>query len=256
MRTWPKAFATACVFLTRIPMPTMAEISDRDQGRSLLCFPIVGLLIGLLLWAVALLSLPVFGSLVTAAILLALWAAITGGLHLDGLADSADGWLGSYGDPQRTLEIMHDSRSGAGAIIAVTCLLILKFAALTLVLQHQLWVALIVAPVIGRCSGPLLFLRGKLFYAPYVQPSGIAKHFIEFCPSYARPVSYFAILCCGVALGAPFVALAILAICAVMLLLVRRLAMQRLGGVTGDVAGAATEILETVLLLSCGALLV
>ena len=256
MRTWSKAFATACIFLTRIPMPTMAEISDRDQGRALLCFPIVGLLVGLLLWAVALLSQPIFGDLVTAAILAACWAAVTGGLHLDGLADSADGWLGSYGDPERTLEIMHDSRSGAGAIVAVSCLLILKFAALTLVLQHHLWEALVVAPIIGRCSGPLLFLRGNLFYAPYVQPSGIAKHFIDFCPPYARLVSYLAILCCGVMLGPPLIALAILAICAVVLLLVRRLSMQRLGGVTGDVAGAATEILETALLLSGGALLV
>ena len=256
MKTWPKAFATACIFLTRIPMPTMAEVSPQDEGRSLLCFPLVGALIGFLLWGLTLLLLPVFSNFVTSAIVLAAWAAITGGIHLDGLADSADGWLGGYGDPERTLEIMHDSRCGSGALIAVGCLLILKFAALTVVIDHHLWSALVVAPIIGRCVGPLLFLKGKMFYAPYVQPRGIAQHFIEFCPPYARLVSYLAIICCGIWLGPPVQALSILAICAVMMLLLRQLMMQRLGGATGDTAGASTEILETVLLLAAGVLLV
>lgn len=256
MKTWSKAFAVATIFLTRLPMPRLSEVTPEDEGRSLLCFPLVGFLLGGILCAVATLSLPVFGPLVSAAIVLAVWAAVTGGIHLDGLADSADGWLGGYGDPQRTLEIMHDSRCGSGALVAVGCVLILKFAALTLILQHYLWSALLVAPVLGRCVGPLLFVKGKLFYAPYVQPTGIAKHFIDHCPGYARMVSYVALLIGFFLLNSPVNALAIFSICAVMMLLLRRLMMQRLGGATGDTAGASTEILETVFLLGCGGILI
>lgn len=254
MNPWPKAFATACVFLTRIPMPTMATVTPQDEGRALLCFPFVGLLIGLILVLVATLATPVFGTTVTAALLVSFWAAITGGLHLDGLADSADGWLGGFGDQDRTLEIMQDSRCGAGALVAVSCLLILKFAALTVIVDYQLWVALLVAPAIGRSSGPLLFIPGSVFYTPYVKPSGIARHFIDHCPRQAPLISLLLVLACGVLMASLPTAMAILGICAITLLLLRRLMLQRLGGATGDTAGASTEILEVVVLLSVGAL--
>lgn len=255
MTRWPKAFATACVFLTRIPMPRMAEVTPEDEGRALLCFPLTGFLIGGLLWLVGCFAVPVFGTLVTAALLLVGWAMVTGGLHLDGLADSADGWLGGYGDPERTLAIMRDSRSGAGALVAVGCLLILKFAALTVVVGHGLWVAVVIAPVIGRCTGPLLFIRGNPFYTPYVKPTGIARHFIDHCPAYAPLVSFLSMGVCALLLDAPGPALALLATCALVLLWLRRMMLQRLGGATGDTAGAATEILETVVLLASGVLL-
>lgn len=255
MKIWLKALATACVFLTRIPMPRMAQVLPEDEGRALLCFPLVGLLVGGLLWGIATLSLTAFSAPVTAAVVLVCWTAITGGLHLDGLADSADGWLGGCGDPQRTLEIMRDSRCGSGALIVVCCLLILKFAALQVVVEHRLWTALIVAPVIGRCSGPLLFIPGKIFYTPYIQASGIAKHFIDHCPPQARIVAWAAVATCGLLLGLSLRTIAVLSICALTLLSLRHLMIQRLGGATGDTAGAATEILETVLLLVCGALL-
>ncbi len=150
---------------------------------------------------------------------------------------------------------MRDPRCGSGALVAVTCLLIVKFAALGLVLEHRLWAALVVAPIVGRSSGPLLFLPGRWFYTPYVQPTGIARDFIEHCPPQARWISYAAIAVGGAMLGAPLQALTVIAICAIMLLLLRRLMQQRLGGSTGDAAGAATEILETTLLLACAVLL-
>ena len=75
--------------------------------------------------------------LLQAALLLALWVALTGALHLDGLADSADAWLGGFGDPARTLEIMKDPRSGPVAVVVLVLLLLLKFSALLVVLQAQ-----------------------------------------------------------------------------------------------------------------------
>lgn len=252
MNPWPKAFATACVFLTRIPMPTMAEVTPEDEGRSLLCFPFVGLLLGILLALAASLLTPLFASTVTAALLLCLWAAITGGLHLDGLADSADGWLGGFGDPERTLEIMQDSRCGAAAVVAVACLLMVKFAALTVIVDQQLWVALVIAPAIGRSSGPLLFIPGSVFYTPYVKPTGIARHFIDHCPSSAPTIALVTIAACALLSGSLASGLLLIGVCALTQLLLRRLMLRRLGGATGDTAGASTEILETVTLLTIG----
>lgn len=255
MTVWTKAFATACVFLTRIPMPTLLTITPQDQGRSLLCFPLVGLCLGCLLAIIAVGCSQLFSDGVAAALVLAAWAAVTGGLHLDGLADSADGWLGGFGDPQRTLDIMHDSRCGTGAVVAVSCLLIVKFAALTLVIDNHMWPLLIAAPIIGRCAGPLLFIRGKLFHTPYVNPTGIASHFLEYCPRQARIVSYGAALVAALLCGSLLAAAVVLTSCGAMLYLLRRLMLRRLGGATGDTAGAATEILETVVLVAGGAIL-
>ncbi|WP_101757542.1 adenosylcobinamide-GDP ribazoletransferase [Oceanicoccus sp. KOV_DT_Chl] len=252
MSIWLKAFATACIFLTRLPMPTLKTIAAEDEGRALLCFPFVGAVIGLLLCALAIVSVELFSPLLLAAILLAVWAAVTGGLHLDGLADSADGWLGGLGDIDRTLEIMHDSRCGSGALSTVVCLLIVKFAALTTIISQQYWTILFIAPILGRCVGPLLFVPGKFPYLPYVQPSGIAKHFIDHCPSVARTICWLTVALCGLLLANTQIAAIVLGSCLVMLYLLRRMMLKRLQGATGDTAGASTEIIETVVLIAGG----
>ncbi len=250
MNTGLKALATAFIFLTRVPMPTIKTITPEDEGRSLMCFPVVGLFIGCVLWLLASSLHSVFSPLVLAALLTASWAAITGGLHLDGLADSADGWLGGLGDVDRTLKIMHDSRCGSGALVAVVCVLIIKFAALTVIVQQQLWVGLIIAPIMGRCVAPLLFVPGSLLYTPYVQPSGIAKNFIQHCPSITRHTTVLAVISCGVFLATFKAAIIVISISALTLFLLRRLMLKRLAGATGDTAGAATEIIEVVVLLA------
>ena len=249
MQPWPKAIITAFIFLTRLPMPQLASIEPEDEGRSLACFPVVGLAIGLILCGFALITSHYFDAGVTAALTVMLWAAITGGLHLDGLADSADGWMGGLQSIERTLEIMHDSRNGTGAVVAVCCLLIVKFALLTAVIESQLWLALIIAPVLGRCVAPLLFIPGSCFYLAYVQPSGIAKNFIEHCPDFSVRAALAAALVCALFAGSFWGAVQLLSACALALLLLRRLMVKRLGGSTGDTAGASTEIIEAVVLL-------
>lgn len=252
MTLWLKALATAFIFLSRIPMPALDRITPADEGRSLACFPVVGLAIGLLLWLLAYSLSNVFTPLLLAALITACWAACTGGLHLDGLADSADGWLAGRGNVQRSLDIMHDSRCGSGALVTVVCLLLVKFAALTVIIQHQLWVILVIAPIMGRCVGPMLFIAGGLFYTPYVQPKGIAKHFIDHCPSFAPQLSLLIALACGLLAGSFATGLLIIASCGLVMLLLRRMMLDFLGGATGDTAGACTEIIETVVLI-CGA---
>ena len=114
---------------------------------------------------------------VLAALMLAVWVIITGGLHLDGLADTADAWIGGRGDRDRTLAIMKDSRSGPIAIIAIVLVLLNKFAALQVLLAGDARAVLLLAPVLGRATIVLLLIT-----TPYVRPHGLGRPYANYLP--------------------------------------------------------------------------
>ena len=234
---------TAFIFLTRLPMPRLVNFQPEDSGRALAFFPVVGLTIGLLLLAIALM-LPMANG-VLAAILLTFWVFITGGLHIDGLADSADGWLGGINDKERTLEIMKDPRCGSAALMAVVCLLLVKFAALNSLLEQQQLLALVFAPLLGRCVPLILFLT-----TPYVRHDGLALHFIQHSSKPAIYSILLSVLICSFLFLGLSKASLILFIAAMVLFALRKLMLQRLEGNTGDTTGAALEIIEAAILLA------
>lgn len=232
------AFGLAVQFLTRLPVPASVRYSPKALGWSALCYPLVGLLIGgLLLLLRGLLGGG--GPLLAAALLLAAWVLLTGGLHLDGLADCADAWVGGQGDAGRSLEIMKDPNAGPMAVVALVLLLLLKFAALAELPAPAAASALLWTPVAGRAA--ILFL---LLTTPYVRANGLGSPLARNLP--ARPAWLAACLAgLGVALAlGPWPALA----AAVALWRLRALALARLGGCTGDVLGAGVEIVEAVAL--------
>lgn len=236
------ALLIALQFLTRLPirlpgMPTPAAV-----GRSLLCYPLVGLLLGAVL-LLAQWALQGQAPALQAALLLSLWVGLTGGLHLDGLADSADAWVGGFGDRERTLTIMQDPRSGPIAVVVLVLLLLLKFAALLTLLQAGQPLALLLAPWIARGLLPLLFLS-----TPYVRPGGLGALLAAHLPRAELPWwlaghAVLLILLSGWA--------GLLALLAALLLFagLRWLMCQRLGGTTGDTAGALVELAEAAVLL-------
>jgi adenosylcobinamide-GDP ribazoletransferase len=237
-----RAFWLALQFLTRLPAPRMTEHTAEDRGRSVLYYPVVGLLIGAVLTAFLFLLADVNPGL-RAALLLLVWVLLTGALHLDGLADSADAWLGGRGDRARTLEIMKDSRSGPAAIVAVALVLIVKFAALSALTHAAYWPALVLAPLLGRASLVLLFLT-----TPYVRAEGIgAAHAANLPRGGAVIVLLTVAVLVPVFLG--YVGLWPLVVALVTVLLLRRLMLQRLGGATGDTFGATCEIVEAAVLV-------
>ncbi len=237
-----RSFIIAIQFLTRIPVPTLSDISEAEVGRSLLYYPLVGLVMGLLLaglnWMLA--SAP---DGLQAALLLAAWVIITGALHLDGLADSADAWLGGLGDRERTLAIMKDPRSGPAAVVVIVLLLLIKFAALQALIENDHWPVLILAPLLARTSLPLLFQT-----TAYVRPGGLATAIAEHVSQVGG-----ILLPLSVSLGIPVVmgwstALLIVAVICTFVLL-RAMMIKRLGGTTGDTAGALVEVIEAVVLV-------
>lgn len=238
-----KAFFLALGLLTRIPIPFFHAPCKQVWGYSALAYPLVGLLLGAILASMA--SLPLsLGADLHAALLLTLWVWITGGLHLDGLADTTDAWVGGMGNRARTLEIMKDPRSGPMAITTVMLLLLLKFAAIkTVLLTGQAWL-LFLPPLLGRSGLLLLFLT-----VPYVRAQGMGVIAAQAVPKKGGMIL---LILMGAALLFLFreTAAKALLFCVSGFFLIRKQMLLRLGGTTGDTAGALCELLETIALLS------
>lgn len=238
----PTPLLIALQFLTRLPVRLPGMPAPEQVGRSLLWYPLVGLLLGgLLLAAQALLSQQ--PAVLQAALLLTLWVALSGGLHLDGLADTADAWVGGYGDRERTLAIMKDPRSGPIAVVVLVLLVLLKFAALLVLLQAGQALALLLAPWLGRSALPLL-LRSTA----YVRPGGLGAQLAEHLPRRELPW----VLGLHLALLALAGLSGLWALLAATLVFVfwRRALLARLQGTTGDTAGALVELIEVAVLLT------
>jgi adenosylcobinamide-GDP ribazoletransferase len=244
-----RQFLFALQFLTRLPIPVPGPLpGESEQGRSLLYYPLVGLLIGLLLIVTDSLA-GTADPLLRAVLLLVVWVVVTGGLHIDGLADMADAWIGGQGNRDRTLEIMKDPTCGPMAVTGVVLLLLVKLAALQALATQGAWGVLLVAPLLGRLSLIAIFL-----YLPYVRPVGLGSTLAAHLPrAQAVRVLLASALFCLVILG--WSAVWILLSCAVLFYLYRQAIMSRIGGFTGDAAGALCELTEAMSLVVAAVLL-
>ncbi len=239
-----RAFALALQLLTRLPVPS-SSLPPRPEelGLSVLFFPAVGLLIGALLAGLHTVLWLVDPG-VLAALVLAMWVLLTGGLHLDGLADTADAWIGGQGHRDRTLAIMKDSRSGPIAIVAVVLVLLAKFAALQALLAGDARAILLLAPVLGRMAIVLLLIT-----TPYVRPDGLGAPYASYLPRLSCGLLVLLIAAATVAV-LEWQGGALLAALGVGFVGWRHGLMVRLGGTTGDTLGAACELAETITLLT------
>jgi adenosylcobinamide-GDP ribazoletransferase len=237
------ALKGAFAFLTTIPVQWPEGV---EPGKTFTYFPIVGLVIGCGLALLAAVIAPIFPPDVAAFFVLAAWIAITGGLHLEGWADSCDGLIAAV-EPARRLEIMRDSRAGSWALIWTATLLIGKWAAIKALLGVP--VMLILPPVMGRW---LMVLAAHGF--DYARREGLGGTFRAGLEKREVAIStIFAFLIALVALGlAEFRFLVLFAFfgVTVLVLLALRWAAARLGGgLTGDVYGAACELTELIMLI-------
>ncbi len=241
--SYGKAFLLALSLLSRFPVTHLDDIQPHDSGRSALFYPLVGLIIGFLLY-VPILLFPHASPMILSAIIITFWAIITGGLHLDGLADSADAWLGGGNDEERTHRIMKDPLVGTAGVIAIVCVLLLKFTALLTLFAYTSTAFVILAPVIGRSMILLLFLTTK-----YVRNQGMASDVVSYLP---RTAAKWIIGICLLT-GLIFSLWGIVFVLAGFWLL-RRLMLKRLGGCTGDTTGATVEIAEMLWLVGAALL--
>ena len=257
------SFWYAMAFLTRIPAVNLSKAltsNDKEISQaSLYFYPLVGLIIGFSLcvvyficaWQVGnsvAVAIPDFDSisLVIAALMLFVWCLITGGLHLDGLADAADAWVGGYGDKQRTLDIMKDPTIGPMGAMLVMVVLLLKFSALVVVVDkaegYYLIGTMLAVPMLARFSILPLF-----YFTPYARNEGLGSNLKQsISPVLLIIVTTVCMLLTVVFLQQKSIFMLILA--AAILLWARNIMMQRIGGTTGDTAGALIEVQEALLL--------
>lgn len=235
------SFTLALQFLTRIPLNSTLSITPQRIGQSVLFYPLIGILIGTILALINLL-LTEHSSALNAAIILTAWVLLTGGLHLDGLADCSDAWAGGLADKERSLAIMKDPAAGPIAVIILILVLLLKWTALQSLLEQRQWIPpLLLAPFLGRLSILLLMLN-----TPYIRKKGLGSDMQQHLPrTAAKLIVFFGLLLCFW-LTNVYTLFAVLTLIA----LIRHLALQRLQGVTGDVYGASVELVEAIVLIS------
>jgi len=238
-----KNFLQALSFLTILPVGHPPFPEEKELATAMAFFPLVGLVIGLILA----LGYTLFSFLFSGALILwltiGLLAFLTRGLHLDGFADTLDG-LGSGGPREKILEVMRDSRIGAFGVIGLILLIGAKYLALDQIPSASIPYTLILMAVIGRGAMVLVCYR-----SPYARSSGgLAKPFVENLK--ARDVLISSALTFGiVVLFMGLKGIAILLGIALFSLGYRLFFLKKLGGVTGDVLGAANEMVELLWLL-------
>jgi adenosylcobinamide-GDP ribazoletransferase len=236
-----RGFFIALTFLTRIPLPApKVEISSEEFTHSYRYYPLVGLLIGGLLYLLAKGLFLVFPPLVIGAVLLCAELVLTGGLHIDGFMDSMDGLL-SARDPQRSLEIMKDSRVGAHASMALVGLLLLKFSLLASLSPSKLAI-LILMPTLSRW----VFQIGVIGF-PYARAQGLGKGIHEATNWIPFLISGMCV-CLLSFLLIGWSGLVTFAITAIAMTLFARHVSSLLGGLTGDLYGALIELSEVLCL--------
>jgi adenosylcobinamide-GDP ribazoletransferase len=240
-------FLGALMFMTRLPVGKGYVFRSEDLPRSAVYFPIVGVMIGSLAGLVVLCSEPFFPPVVSVLFCMGTTVLLTGALHEDGLADAMDGLLGGK-EPRQRLEIMRDSRLGSYGALALWFSLSAKAFVLTSLLEEGVLkavTALIVAQGLGRAATVAL-----LFSHPYVRsdqskatPFGNAVTLKE-----ALLASIFPVLLSFVLLGNKSVLTLIVAAAGTWA--AGRYFQKKIGGITGDCLGAASQFVELVCYLS------
>lgn len=185
-------------FLTRFPVRAELDFTPELLRRSVRYYPLVGAAVGLSVWAAAALSAWLLPPLPAAVLALIVWVWVTGGLHLDGWMDTADGLL-SYRPREKMLEIMKDSRVGAMGVLACVLLLMLKASLLASLLQGGVWqtgAALLTAPVWSRW----FMTRAMRLWPNARQGEGLAGQFRGLGARDARGATAWAIVLTAAAL--------------------------------------------------------
>lgn len=240
-----RLFLVTLQFLTRLPVQERwcDGVELKDYSRGIICFPLVGLVIGALCALVWWILYPHVGPLPAVMVVVTAHILLTGALHLDGLADSCDG-LFSVRSRERILEIMRDSRIGTNGALALLVAILLRTTLLYQMSADGLpvWAILIAVPVVGRGMMSVMMFRQT-----YARETGMGNLFIgkiseeRFCVTLLI-MTVLVVTLAGTGSFFP------LLLTLLFVLLFRRFVAVRIGGQTGDTLGAACELSELVFL--------
>ena len=235
-------FLSALRFLTIIPLPGRREVTPEEVGRSIVYFPLVGLIIGLILVGLNWLMGLFLPSALVDVLLVVSLVAISGAFHLDGFVDTCDGMVGHKTVEERW-RVMGDSRVGAFGIIGVCCLLLVKYVSLSNVPESWLVETLVLMPVVSRWA-----MVYAVFAYPYAKPSGLGKAFKQGA-SWPRFVIATVITLVVAVILAQLTGFIIMIAIWVTVVAMAAYLKGKFGGLTGDTYGAINEVAEVCLLI-------
>ncbi len=251
LRSWLlgqyRELVAAVSFLTVLPIPGRTRLFESaDAAPPLLAgsayFPLVGLLLGLLLWLLVLAFTPLVPQLVLAGLLVVALVLLTGGLHLDGLMDTSDGLFGGT-TRERKLEIMRDSRVGSFGVLSGACVLLLKFALFASLRERSLPLALLVTLPSARWA---MVLALRIF--PSARSTGLGAAFHQAVTTKGLVMASVVVLII-VLIAGQWIGLIVWATTSVTTLALGFWITRSIGGLTGDSYGAIEEVVEVVALL-------
>lgn len=236
-----KRFVIMIQFFTAIPVPINMDCDEKDYGKGLIFAPLVGLVLGCILFFLYNLLSLFLPIKIIAALMIISYIILTGGLHLDGLGDTFDG-LFSNRPRERILEIMRDSRIGTNAVLALISIIMLNYVVLSEL--NILEEALLLFPVAGRIGS--LMGAGISVYAR--KNDGLGKSFIDHCGK--KEMLFGGILSLVIfvlVLGLKGVVVAFVLM--ITAGIITKIFSAKIGGATGDILGAVCELNQTVFLM-------
>lgn len=238
-RSTPHGLWVAIGFLTRLPTRSTATTFDGTEGlsRSRAWFPLVGALVAGLAIAGFAVTEPLLGPAVAAVVAVAVGVAVTGAFHEDGLADTFDGLWGGW-TPERRLDIMRDSRIGTYGAAALLLSVLMRVGLLADLTVAGAARALLVGHVVGRAAGLVMGARLQP-----VRPDGRGTD-IHGPFTAGQVVVAAGVTVLALAVGAGVLLVVPLLVAAIAYGVMERLARTRLGGFTGDVLGATTQVVH------------
>jgi adenosylcobinamide-GDP ribazoletransferase len=239
----------ALLICTRLPLGSPAQIGSLDLVRASWALPVAGELVGAIgacsFWIASELRLP---PPIAAALSLVVTLFVTGCLHEDGLADTADGFGGGW-DRTRKLEIMHDSRLGAYGACALVMSLVLRWTALSAMTSPmRAAAALVAAHIAARAALPAF-----MHVVPPARAEGLAVRAGQPALRSAAVAASVGILALGLAMGITAMVIG-LVLATLAAFLMAWLCLRQIGGQTGDVLGALEQVIEIIILLTAVAL--
>lgn len=227
-------------FLTKLPLPFKIDAKEEDFSKGIIYFPIVGLVIGALM-AGLYIGLSAITNIMIASVLVIVFEIfITGGLHLDGLADSFDG-LYSYRDKDRMLEIMKDSRVGTNGVLVLIVNIVLKMVLLISIDPEIVPTLLLLMPVVSRLMVVLLSAISK-----YARNNGMGGFFIGKTTKLQLVITITLVLFMHLIY---LEGLFLLGMIIILTLIYRYHVYSKIDGITGDVLGAVVEMSEVFYLM-------
>lgn len=234
------ALLAAFQFLTITPPIVRRAFTSQELGRSVGFYPLVGVALGGVLLALNSGLRLICPPGVVAALVLVAWVTLTRALHLDGWMDACDGLFGSF-TPEKRLDIMRDSRVGAFGAVGGCLLLLVKYAALSALIEHA--VILLLVPALGRWAVSI-----ALIAFPYARHDGLGRD-IKDHAHWPQAALATAIALAAAWLVARWTGLAAVGLAGLAMWLGACFVLGRIPGLTGDIYGALCELVEALTLL-------